>query len=296
MKKRGIFLLGIIALLLVITGCASQSKQSAPISKIETKQYDKLSKSDRDNIQFTFKRHEGTIEGQGQIDLTIKNQSNKNIKFDLEDFKYLGADRLKSDKSGIKTIKLNKKVTIKGIFKDIDETVFNDPGLFCYKSTDFKLAYLDGKTSRSSNLSDSQLKKEYSDFMSNKNDVTMNSESSTIDNNDSSGKSTDSSTTTDDDSSDSNNDDSDNNQSGSSNAVNSSDEAIALVQKSKDVGECFAFPNDDNDNTYLYDTSTGLQGYWIGIAYHGASGITTYPTQYTVLTDGTILDGRPDLN
>lgn len=69
---------------------------------------------------------------------------------------------------------------IKGIFKDVDETIFNDPGLFCYRNGDFKLAYANGKTSKSSNLKDSELKKGYRHFMAHKDDVKKSSESLTV--------------------------------------------------------------------------------------------------------------------
>lgn len=294
MKKKGIFLVAIMAFLLVVAGCANQSKQSAPTNKVETKLYNKLSKNSRDDIQFTFKRQEGTIKGQGRIDLTIKNQSNKNVKFDLGDFEYLGADSLESSKSGVKTVKVDKEITIKDIFKDIDETIFSDPGLFCYKNDSFKLAYADGKVSKSNNLNDSELKKEYRHFMTHKDDVTTNSESSSVDDNsDSVSNNNDNSTTTnDDDKSSSSVDSSNDDNSHGGNVVNNEQEAKELV-----MSQNSSMPDDRSDyyfsyNYGMWDTSRG-KAYWVTYVRDVAPGLPAGWTGWTVYPDGTVLDGRP---
>ncbi|MFD1417582.1 outer membrane protein assembly factor BamD [Companilactobacillus keshanensis] len=289
MNKRRILLTAIISLLLVFAGCSSQSKQTKTSSnvKTETKMYNKLSKDDRDNVKFNFKRYDGAIKGQNQINLTIDNQSNKNVKFDLEDIVLLGSDNLKSDKSGMKTVKTNKKVIIKGIFKDIDDDIFSDPGLFCYKNDSFKLAYLDSKSSKSDNLSDSELKKEYHHFMAHKDDVTTNSESSNVDDSgDSSNDSNNSSTITDNNTTDTNSA----NDSKSGNVVNSEQEAVNLVESQEGPA------GDGEHYTYMYgmwDTSKG-KAYWV--ALHGENPDYDLPTNmgaWTVYPDGTILSGQP---
>ncbi|KRK63904.1 hypothetical protein FC72_GL001035 [Companilactobacillus tucceti DSM 20183] len=292
MKKKGIFLVAIMAFLLVVTGCANQSKQSSPTNKVETELYNKLSKSSRDDVQFTFKRQEGTIKGQGSIDLTINNQSNKNVKFDLGDFVYLGADSLESSKSGIKTVKADKEITIKSIFKNIDETIFSDPGLFCYKNDSFKLAYLDRKTSKSNNLSDSEFKKKYRHFMAHKDDVTTNSDSSSVDDNsDNASNDNDNSTTTnDDDKADASVDSSNDDKSNSGNAINSGEEAKALVESQQG-------PADESQYyTYMegmWDTSNG-KAYWVVLFQHNPdSELPMRMGAWTVYPDGTVLSGQP---
>lgn len=39
-----------------------------------------MSKNDGSDVQFTFKRHDGTIKGQTRIDVEIKNKSDKTEK------------------------------------------------------------------------------------------------------------------------------------------------------------------------------------------------------------------------
>jgi len=297
MNKRGIFLTAIIAFLLVmVAGCSSQSKRTKISSnvKVETKMYNKLSNGDRDHVKFDFKRYDGTIKGQNQINLTIDNQSNKNVKFDLEDIVLLGSDSLKSDKSGMKTIKANSKVTIKGIFKNINDDIFSDPGLFCYKNDSFKLAYLDGKSSKSDNLSDSELKKEYRHFVEHKDDVTTNSESSTVDDSSDSSNDSNNGSTTDNNTTDTNSSD-DTNDSKGGNVINSEQEAEDLVKSQNP-----SMPDDHSDyyfsyNYGMYDTSRG-KAYWVTYVKDVAPGLPAGWTWWTVYPDGTVLDGQPSEN
>lgn len=208
----------------------------------------------------------------------------------LADIVYLGSDSLESDKTEKKTVKVNKSIKIKGIFKDVDETIFNDQCLFCYRNDDFKLAYANGKTSKSSNLKDSELKKDYRHFMAHKDDVKKSSESLTVDDNDSNS----SSDNTADDPSNTTTQGDDSTTSNSGNSINNGQEAMALVEKQNGPAtgnEKYYF--DDN----MWDTNNG-EVYWVVLSEPNPENpdIQTPIGSWMVYPDGSVTLGRPTDN
>lgn len=305
MNKKRNFLAVIILLLLLITGCTKNSNSNNGSSKdtktVSTKLFNKMSKGDRSDIKFSFKKNEGTTNNANSIDLTIDNKSNNKVKFNLEDFILSSTSDTHSDKTGIKNIAPNKKVTIKKLFQDVDDEIFENPGLFVYKNDSFKLAYLDGKISKSSNLKDSKLKKEYRQFKNDKTSVKKSSESLTVDDSNSNDESSSSDNTTDNSSDttkqsdDSTTDSNGSNDVHSGNAVNNELEAKKLVMSQNPD-----MPDDRSDyyfsyNRGMYDTSQG-KAYWVTYVRDAAPGLPTGQTWWTVYPDGTILDGQPDEN
>ncbi|MFC6323150.1 hypothetical protein [Companilactobacillus baiquanensis] len=293
MNKKRNFLAIIILLLLLISGCTKTSKNNNDSSKstkvTETKLFNKMSKGNRSDVKFTFKKNEGTTVNANSIDLTIDNKSNTKVKFNLEDFILSGTSDTHSDRTGMKTIAPNKKVTFKKLFQDVDDEVFDNPGLFVYKTDSFKLAYLDGKISKSSNLKDSKLKKEYLQFKKDKNSSSNNSENLTVDDNNSNSNSNDNTTDSSNDTTTQSDDSATDSSSDSS--ITSGQEAMTLVEKQNGpaTGNEKYYSNDE-----VWNTKYG-KSYWVVLSEPNPESpdIQMPRGSWMVFFDGTIMPGRP---
>ncbi|WP_125712260.1 hypothetical protein [Companilactobacillus kedongensis] len=289
MKKR--YLAVILFLILLISGCSSSNGTNRESSKTdketETYFFNKISSENSSNVKFSFKKNTGTIVDSSTIDLTITNQSNKNIKFDLNEFILLSADDIHSAKSGIKIIKPNKKITIKKLFQDVETDVLENPGLFVYKNDNFKLAYLNpnNDTFSSNNLKNRHLKNDYKDYVNQKG-------STTVDSNKSNNSTTNENSNNNDTSSD--NDSVNATSDTKSNVVNSEGQAMALVEKQNGPAiddESYSY------NSGMWDTASG-KSYWVILTKPNpdAPDIQMPMGSWMVYPDGTIVSGRPTGN
>ncbi|WP_125588435.1 hypothetical protein [Companilactobacillus jidongensis] len=307
MKRKGILFTVIMALLLVLTGCTSQSKQSTKSStptvkttKIEAKAYDSLSKSDRAKVKFTFKYYLDDTSA-GVVSVEINNRTDKKISFDQSKFIFKGSHDVKASKKGNVTVSPNKEMTIKRLFTKVDSSFFEESGLLVYRNDNFKLAYVEQNTKvfSSDNLTNKTLISGYKEFFVHRAawDKQKADYNKGIYGNDSS----DSSSDTTDDNSESQNQTATQTSSDSKNVVNNEEEAEALVEKQN--GSAGDVTETDPDigahyTSYSYDmvdTGSGERAYWVRIAIPMGD-VSSYPFNWTVFPDGRVEQGNPSDN
>lgn len=305
MKRKGILFTIIVALLLVVTGCSSQSKQntaSAPTvkkaAKVTTTAYDNLSKRDRDKVKFTFRYYLDDTSA-GVVSVEINNQTKKKISFDQSEFIFKGSHDVKASKKGSVTVLPNKKMNIKGLFAKVDNSFFEESGLLVYKNDSYKLAYVEQNTKvfNSDNLTNKTLISDYKEFLTHRDawDKQKADYNKGIYGNDSSDSGSDTTDSNSDNSTDAKT------SSDSKNVVNSAEEAEALVEKQN--GSAGDVTETDPDigahyTSYSYDmsdTGSGERAYWIRIAVP-VGDVSSYPFNWTVFPDGRVEPGNPSDN
>jgi len=113
MKRKIWGLLIIVLTVVTATGCGIHRKAKSSATNIKTEYYQDLSKHDRQNNNFKFKAIEDESTSGDQtnylVDMTIKNNSRKNIKFDLSKFVMLNPydsnTKVTSNKKKVITVK-----------------------------------------------------------------------------------------------------------------------------------------------------------------------------------------------
>lgn len=309
MKKRGILFVTLMALLLAVSGCSSQNNKSTkhisePVShakKVDTKAYDKLSKTDLSKVRFSFKYYLDN-NSEGVVSVYIDNQTNKKVSFNQGKFIFKGSHDVKSSKNGIVTISPSKGMSIKNLFTKVDNSFFEEPGLLVYDNPDFKLAYVEQnqKEFDSSNLSNKALISDYKQFLAHrdawdKQKADYNNGIYGNDSSDSDEDSSDGSDTTDDNSTSQNQTDS--SKKSDNVVVHNEKEAESLVEKQEGSAADITDNADGAHYTYNYGMwpiqSTGDKVYWVQIAVPMGD-ISSYMYNWVVYPDGRVVAGNPN--
>lgn len=304
MKKRGILFVTLMALLLVVSGCSSSNNKSTkhtsePVShakKVDTKAYDKLSKTDLSKVKFNFKYYLDS-NSDGVVSVDIDNQTNKKVSFDQSKFIFRGSRDVKSSKNGLVTISPSKGMSIKNLFTKVDNSFFEEPGLFVYDNPDFKLAYVEQnqKEFDSSNLSNKALISDYKKFFVRR-DAWDKQKADDYNNGIYGNDSSDS----DDSQSDADEDSSSIGTNFNRTLILSEKDAVALVEKQNGSADEVTGSTDGAQYTYnpgMYDTSVDGMAYWVRIAVPvEGSDVNYYPYNWTVYPDGSVYPGNPEDN
>lgn len=151
MKKTGLIVSALA--LLVLGGCSTTSSQTqtsksnqSKASKVrtDTKYYQNLDKSDKADLHFTFKQdRDETAEDYADpvyvLSMTVKNKSNKTVKFDKSKFIFIHDKtyKINSSQAGTLVVKPNQTKTVNQLFENIGEQAL--VGL------DAKVVYLNSK-------------------------------------------------------------------------------------------------------------------------------------------------------
>lgn len=165
MRKRGL-IVAILGLLLFVVGC-SKVTTSQPTktvhNTVKSIDYTNLDQSQKDEMSFSFKRYDGG--DTSSINMHVVNRTSEDVLFDGTKFvlAYQKGPDVYSTKDDTITIKSNSTKTVKFLFTGVDNDNFKAVGLFYYKNSNYKLAFCqkDSKQSKSSNLKDLTLQKEY---------------------------------------------------------------------------------------------------------------------------------------
>lgn len=182
-------------LTLLLSGCTTNSssqKETSSSSKtstrtIKTSYFQNLSNSAKRNVKFTFKLNQDDTEDNTAdpvyvVSATIKNNTNKNIKFDQSKFIcVLPSNKIISDKTGTLTIKAGETKSINQLFQKMPEQGTLGNGYIEYLNSDNKLAYtkFTHNIASSNNLTEQKLITQNKDTTANStNDDTDSSESS----------------------------------------------------------------------------------------------------------------------
>ncbi|WP_125768267.1 hypothetical protein [Companilactobacillus furfuricola] len=135
MKKTGLIVSALA--LLVLGGCSTTSNQTqtsknnqSKASKVssETKYYQNLNKEDKQDLSFKFKQdRDETTEDYADpvyvLSMTVKNKSDKTVKFDKSKFIFMHDKtyKINSSQSGTLVLKPNQTKTINQLFENIGE-------------------------------------------------------------------------------------------------------------------------------------------------------------------------------
>lgn len=194
MKKS--LILSATMLTLLLGGCTNNSSSnqkessSSPKSStrtVKTSYFQNLSNSAKRNVKFTFKLNQDDTEDNTAdpvyvVSATIKNSTNKNIKFDQSKFIcVLPSNKIISDKTGTLTIKAGETKSINQLFQKMPEQGTLGEGYIEYLNSDNKLAYtkFTHNIASSNNLTEQKLITQNKDTTANStNDDTDSSESS----------------------------------------------------------------------------------------------------------------------
>ncbi|MGA3272657.1 hypothetical protein [Lactiplantibacillus pentosus] len=209
MKKS--LILSATMLTLLLSGCttnsSSQKESSSKTSTrtVKTSYFQNLSNSAKRNVKFTFKLNQDDTEDNTAdpvyvVSATIKNSTNKNIKFDQSKFIcVLPSNKIISDKTGTLTIKAGETKSINQLFQKMPEQGTLGDGYIEYLNSDNKLAYtkFTYNIASSNNLTEQILITQNKDTTANStNDDMDSSESSSSVENSSSSESSSSQSTT----------------------------------------------------------------------------------------------------
>ncbi|PRO87189.1 hypothetical protein C6Y13_12080 [Lactiplantibacillus pentosus] len=209
MKKS--LILSATMLTLLLSGCttnsSSQKESSSKTSTrtVKTSYFQNLSNSAKRNVKFTFKLNQDDTEDNTAdpvyvVSATIKNSTNKDIKFDQSKFIcVLPSNKIISDKTGTLTIKAGETKSINQLFQKMPEQGTLGDGYIEYLNSDNKLAYtkFTHNIASSNNLTEQKLITQNKDTTANStNDDMDSSESSSSVENSSSSESSSSQSTT----------------------------------------------------------------------------------------------------
>lgn len=167
MRKRGL-IIAVLGLLFFVVGCNKVTNNKATTkdateTTVKKVEYSKLSQSEKNEMTFAFSQvtSENNLIA---IDLKVVNRTSKDIQFSGDKFVLTHAK--KSDVISVNDnfiVKSNSTKVIKHLFEDIDGTDFQTIGLYYYKNLQNRLAYseLNKTVSKSTNLKDDNLQREY---------------------------------------------------------------------------------------------------------------------------------------
>ena len=296
MKKLRLLIL--LALVLVVSGCSkvSTSSDEKTISTNETTnktvEYVNLSDSEKNEMTFQFTRNSSA----SNVDLKVINRTNKNVGLVFSDIMLVHGqnDKTSASKRGKISIKSNSTKNIKGLFTNLSATNFQTVGLFEYRNNKNKLAYSETSklVSRSSNLTNTTLKKSYKSKTKKKETEPDDKKEETDETEAISSSEPDTTSDTENDSSNNSEADSSTTQTNdsSSTSVNSSQDAINLIKSQNQSSDSnySVVINHSSGSTDTVKDKNGDSVYWIrgnsGDSNSGNSGDdwTIYPNGYVV--------------
>ncbi|MCT4399086.1 hypothetical protein EFN70_10755 [Pediococcus ethanolidurans] len=189
MKKS--LILSATMLTLLLSGCttnsSSQKESSSKTSTrtVKTSYFQNLSNSAKRNVKFTFKLNQDDTEDNTAdpvyvVSATIKNSTNKNIKFDQSKFIcVLPSNKIISDKTGTLTIKAGETNSINQLFQKMPEQGTLGDSYIEYLNSDNKLAYtkFTHNIASSNNLTEQKLITQNKDTTANSTNDDMDSSS-----------------------------------------------------------------------------------------------------------------------
>ncbi|WP_125567927.1 hypothetical protein [Companilactobacillus insicii] len=148
MKKKLWGVLIALTVFLFIAGCGNQKKNSTkttkPDERIQAVNYQSLTKEEKKNIEFKFKTAEDSYDY--AIDMTIKNRSDKDVRFHLTDFMMLDRNnpdfQINSSLKRVITIKSGDETTVDKLFEHIPQTILEGTGSYYYLNNNYRLGYL----------------------------------------------------------------------------------------------------------------------------------------------------------
>lgn len=149
MKRKIWSIITAILLLLVVSGCSPKRVAKTSHTRNETSYYQDLSKMDRNKVNFKFKATEDESTASDTtnylVDMTIKNTSKTNVKFNLSKFVMLNpyddSTKVTSNKKNTVTVKPGQSKIINSIFEKVSKDILDGQGAYYYLNKDYKLAY-----------------------------------------------------------------------------------------------------------------------------------------------------------
>lgn len=149
MRKRTWSALIILFLITTLVGCTQKQSTQTTKPKIETTYYQDLSKVDRDRLKFKFKALEDDSTSNEKtsylVNMTIKNTTNKNIKFNLAKFvmlnKYDTSTKVTANQKKTITVNSGQSKTIDSLFENVAKDILDGQGAYYYLNKNYKLAY-----------------------------------------------------------------------------------------------------------------------------------------------------------
>ncbi|WP_025023510.1 hypothetical protein [Companilactobacillus nodensis] len=149
MKRKIWSIITAILLLLLVSGCSPKRVAKTSHTRSETSYYQDLSKMDRNKVNFKFKATEDESTASDTtnylVDMTIKNTSKTNVKFNLSKFVMLNpyddSTKVTSSKKNTVIVKPGQSKIINSIFEKVSKDILDGQGAYYYLNKDYKLAY-----------------------------------------------------------------------------------------------------------------------------------------------------------
>ncbi|WP_125591299.1 hypothetical protein [Companilactobacillus jidongensis] len=152
MKKKLWGVLVAMLAFLFIAGCGVQKKASAktakPEERIQTINYQSLTKDEKKDIEFKFK---ATNDSYGYaIDMIVKNDTDKNVKFNLSSFMMMDSKdpdfQINSSLKKKITLKSEDEIKVDKLFENLSKSDLERSGSYYYLNKNYRLAYLKDTT------------------------------------------------------------------------------------------------------------------------------------------------------
>lgn len=148
MKKKLWGLLVAMLAFLFIAGCGAEKKATAKTAKpeesIQTVNYQTLTKDEKKDVEFKFKT---TNDSYGYaVDMIVKNDTDKNVKFSLSRFMMMDPKdpdfQINSSLKKEITLKSEDEIKVDKLFENLSKSDFERSGSYYYLSKNYRLAYL----------------------------------------------------------------------------------------------------------------------------------------------------------
>ncbi|MFC6322171.1 hypothetical protein [Companilactobacillus baiquanensis] len=141
MKK--IFKILSLLLLLFLVGCSVEPSSESNTKK-QAVNYQSLSRHDRRDVSFQFHKSKTTYNY--AVNMTVKNNSSRDIRFYLTKFAILNSNnpdvKVDSDSKKIIVVEPNSEVTVRNLFEHVSSALFNGPSGYYYLNSNYLLANL----------------------------------------------------------------------------------------------------------------------------------------------------------
>ncbi|MQS52638.1 hypothetical protein [Companilactobacillus mishanensis] len=188
MKKMGLIftLLG----LFIIVGCSNSSSEQLN-NKVDSKSvesvfYQDLSKQDKKNVKFTFRENEDQTADEIAdpvyvVSMTVKNNSNKTVKFNQSKFILIasGSTKFTSSKNGTLILKSGEQKSVDQLFENVGEqALVGGDNIFAYLNDSNKIGTAKFTIKRSKNTSSKGVSSDNSTDQSNGSSSTASSSKS----------------------------------------------------------------------------------------------------------------------
>lgn len=130
-------------LLLILVGCSQTAVEDSNIKK-QAVNYQNLSKVERRKVYFKF--HRSLNMRNYDINMSIKNESNRDVRFNLTKFFIENSDdsdlEISSHLNKIIVVEPHSEVTVKNLFEHISKVIFDGPNGYYYLNNNHLLANL----------------------------------------------------------------------------------------------------------------------------------------------------------